>query len=184
MAKGKYQDWLTDDGLLQIEGWARHGLTQEQIAKNIGVSRSTFREWLRRYPAISTALKKGQRPLNVELENALIKKALGYTDIETVVIEERVIAGEVVPITKRTERTYPSDTGALIFALKNRLPEYYQDKPKPPEDKRAVELENVIRELKAKLLENELQNENPEISKLDELLLKIDAEAESNAKDI
>lgn len=182
MAKGKYQDWLTDDGLLQIEGWARRGLTIEQIAGNIGVSRSTFNEWRRKYAAISDALKKGQRPVNVELENALIKKALGYTDVDSVVTEERIIAGKVVPITKKTVKTYPPDTGALIFALKNRLPEFYQDRPKPAEDKRAVELENTIRELKAQLLENELQNENPEISKVDELLAKLDMEADNDVE--
>lgn len=29
MAKGKYEHWLTPEGLLKIEGWARDGLTDE-----------------------------------------------------------------------------------------------------------------------------------------------------------
>ena len=33
MAKGKYQEWLEPEGLLKLEGWARDGLTDEQIAK-------------------------------------------------------------------------------------------------------------------------------------------------------
>ncbi len=38
MAKGKYQEWITEDGLLQIEGWARDGLSDLQIAtKKIGI---------------------------------------------------------------------------------------------------------------------------------------------------
>jgi len=28
---GKYRDWITQEGLLKIEGWARDGLTDEQI---------------------------------------------------------------------------------------------------------------------------------------------------------
>ena len=32
MAKGKYEQWLTEEGLLQLEAWARNGLTDEQIA--------------------------------------------------------------------------------------------------------------------------------------------------------
>ena len=36
MAKGKYEKWLKEDNLLLLEGWARDGLTDEQIAKNIG----------------------------------------------------------------------------------------------------------------------------------------------------
>ena len=38
MAKGKYQRWLEPDGLLLLEGWARDGLTVEQIAHNMGIT--------------------------------------------------------------------------------------------------------------------------------------------------
>lgn len=44
MAKGKYEQWLTEEGLLQLEAWARNGLTDEQIAANIGISRSTLND--------------------------------------------------------------------------------------------------------------------------------------------
>ena len=43
MAKGKYEYWLTEEGLLLLEGWARDGLTDEQIAQNMGIAYSTFR---------------------------------------------------------------------------------------------------------------------------------------------
>lgn len=42
MAKGKYEQWLTEEGLLQLEAWARNGLTDEQIAANIGCACSTL----------------------------------------------------------------------------------------------------------------------------------------------
>ena len=45
MAKGKYKYWLTPEGLLKLEGWTRDGLTEEQIAGNMGISRSTLNEW-------------------------------------------------------------------------------------------------------------------------------------------
>ena len=45
VAKAKYAEWLTPEGLLKIEGWARDGLTDEQIAKNMGVSVSTLNNW-------------------------------------------------------------------------------------------------------------------------------------------
>lgn len=45
MAKGKYEYWLTPEGLLKLEGWARDGLTDEQIAHNMGISRSTLNKW-------------------------------------------------------------------------------------------------------------------------------------------
>lgn len=57
MAKGKYEYWITPEGLLKIEGWARDGLTDEQIAENIGISRSTLNMWKNRYSDISDTLK-------------------------------------------------------------------------------------------------------------------------------
>lgn len=55
----KYTEWLTKEGLLKIEGWARDGLTDEQISGNIGVAYSTLRDWKNKFPAFSAALKKG-----------------------------------------------------------------------------------------------------------------------------
>jgi len=78
MAKGKYQDWLTSEGLLKLEAWARDGLTDEQIARNIGISRSTLAEWKNKYPDISDTLKKGKEVVDIQVENALLKRALGY----------------------------------------------------------------------------------------------------------
>ena len=75
---GKYHDWITEEGLLKIEGWARDGLTDEQIAHNMGISPSTLYEWKKKYPEISEALKKGKEVVDREVENALLKRALGY----------------------------------------------------------------------------------------------------------
>ena len=41
MAKGKYTEWIESDGLEQLRAWARDGLTDEQIAHNMGICRDT-----------------------------------------------------------------------------------------------------------------------------------------------
>lgn len=82
MAKGKYQDWITKEGLLKLEGWARDGLTDEQIAYNIGIRRETLYQWEKRFPNISNALKKGKVVVDRQVENALFKRALGYSTTE------------------------------------------------------------------------------------------------------
>ena len=99
MAKGKYEYWLTDEGLTLLEGWERDGLTDEQIAHNMGISRSTLKEWKKRYPAISATLKKGKEVVDFQVENALLESAL---------------SGNVT---------------AQIFWLKNRIRGKWQDKP-------------------------------------------------------
>lgn len=44
---------------LQLLGaWARDGLTDEQIAKNMGICRDTLIQWKKRFPDISDTLKR------------------------------------------------------------------------------------------------------------------------------
>lgn len=78
MAKGKYQRWLDPDGLLLLEGWARDGLTDEQLAGKMGINPATLYDWKNKYPKISEALKKGKEVVDIQVENALLKRALGY----------------------------------------------------------------------------------------------------------
>ena len=89
MAKGKYHDWLTKDGLLVLEGWGRDGLTDVQLAHNMGIAAGTLYDWKNKYPEISEALKRGKKVVDVQVENALLKRALGYhyTEDEYVVVE-------------------------------------------------------------------------------------------------
>lgn len=88
MAKGKYKEWLEPDGLLLISAWARDGLTDEQIAHNMGVNVRTLYEYKNKYPQISQSLKKGKEVVDYEVENALLKRAMGY--VSTEVIKERL----------------------------------------------------------------------------------------------
>lgn len=120
MAKGKYEYWLTPEGLLKIEGWARDGLTDEQIAKNIGVSVSTLNNWKIKYVEILESLKRGKEVVDRQVENALLKRALGYT------YEEITYEGGVE--TKRVVKEVVPDTTAQIFWLKNRKREAWADR--------------------------------------------------------
>ena len=99
MARGKYQEWLEPEGLLKIEGWARDGLTEEQIAHNMGISRETLNQWKKQFSDISDTLKRGKEVVDYMVENALFKNA---------------IEGNVT---------------AQIFWLKNRKPDKWRDKP-------------------------------------------------------
>lgn len=76
VAKGKYQKWLEPENLLRVEGWARDGLTDEDIAANMGISRSTLNDWKNKHSDISDALKKGKEVVDRQVENALLKEAL------------------------------------------------------------------------------------------------------------
>lgn len=124
MAKGKYEYWLTQEGLLKVEGWARDGLTDEQIAQNIGVTTKTLYEWKKSYGEICESLKRGKEIVDRQVENALLKRALGYECNE---VREEYEGNSMV---KRTviQKEIPPDTTAQIFWLKNRKPEDWRDK--------------------------------------------------------
>lgn len=127
MAKGKYEYWLSPDGLLKLEAWARDGLIDEQIAENIGINPATLYDWKKKYPEISEALKRGKEVVDIEVENALLKRALGYEYTETKTEEYMVEGVPVKRVTKTVKEVIP-DTTAQIFWLKNRRPMQWRDK--------------------------------------------------------
>ena len=116
VAKGKYDEWLTDEGLTLLEGWARQGQLDVDIARHIGINVATLYGWKNRFPEINEALKKGKEVIDFEVENALLNKALG------------------------------GDTTAMIFWLKNRMPKHWRDRPeaaKEVDDKLHEFLRNI-----------------------------------------
>jgi predicted DNA-binding protein YlxM (UPF0122 family) len=100
VAKGKYEYWLTEEGLILIQGWARDGLKDEDIAHNMGITRKTLYEWIKKYGDICDTLKKGKEIVDYQVENAILKEAL---------------KGNVT---------------ACIFWLKNRRPDKWREQPK------------------------------------------------------
>ena len=98
MAKTTYKDWEAEEKILLLRGWARNGLTNEQIASNMGIAVSTLWEWRKKSSEISNALKIGKDEADLQVENALYKEAL------------------------------KGNTTAIIFWLKNRKPKEWRDK--------------------------------------------------------
>jgi hypothetical protein len=109
--KSKYEEYVKDK-LDLIQGWARDGLTLEQIANNLGVSLSSLCNYKNQYEELNEALKRGVDESLYTVENALFKAACGYYYTE----EEMTKNGNVVEVTKYAK---PNMT-ACIFYLKNK----------------------------------------------------------------
>lgn len=118
--KAKWDLLEMDDKLELVRGWARDGDTEEIIAKKLGIGRSTLTRWKHDYPQFAEALRKGKEVIDREVENSLLKAALGYEYEEQAVTNK----GEVVTIRKYQ---HPNTT-AMIFWLKNRKPQEWRDK--------------------------------------------------------
>lgn len=134
----KYDQWLTEEGLLKITGWARDGLIDKQIAHNMGIGASTLREWKGTFPEVAEALRKGKEVVDREVENALFRSAIGYT--QTIRKPVKVRDVEYDPETGRKVREIerwvaveeeihvPPQVTAQIFWLKNRKPDQWREK--------------------------------------------------------
>ena len=140
MARSKYEEWIKPENLILIQGWKRDGLTDEEIANNIGISRMTLHRWQEREKQkhdetgskryICDALKIGKQQANFVIENKLFEKAR------------------------------KGNTTAMIFWLKNNWRDKYNDSQLSTEERkltaeRAKKLatETKILEHKEKLLE-------------------------------
>lgn len=149
---GKYEEWLDKDNLLKVQGWARDGLSNEQIAHNIGITAKTLCEWQNRFGEFRNAIKKGKEVVDREVENALLKRAMGYeydeitqepvTDKDTGVTEMRV--------TKRVTKQIVPDVTAQIFWLKNRKPDEFRDK-RDVELSGSVDLGSIIEKARGRV---------------------------------
>lgn len=154
MAKGKYQYWLTPDGLLLIKGWARDGLTDEEIAKKIGISKQTFYDWQKKFPDFTDSIKKNKELADREVEQALFRKAIGYRVKE--VTRERefnpVTRKKELVVVKEIEKEVAPDTTAQIFWLKNRKPNEWRDK-REVENTTPTNAFDSVREITGKMLD-------------------------------
>ena len=154
MALGKINEWLEKDKLILLEGWARDGLTDEQIAKNIGINRTTLYDWKKKETNIADALKKGKEVIDFEVENALLKRALGYE------YEEETYENGI--LTKKVKKQVAPDTTAQIFWLKNRKKEQWREKVEVV--KTDEDLQNINKNISniANLLNNPKPNRSEE----------------------
>lgn len=150
MAKSKYFTHV-EPKLTLIEGWARDGLTDEQIAKNLGISKTSLYKYKEEHIELFELLKKGKEIIDYEVENSLLKKALGFKEtikkaikIKNVEYENGRRLRETEDIVMVDEEIFVQpDTTAQIFWLKNRRPDKWRDK-QVIESNNTIEVKNPL----------------------------------------
>lgn len=137
MAKSKITEWLTEEGIALLQGWARDGLTDVEIATNMGINVSTLYVYKNSNQEISNALKKGKEVSDRIVEGQAYKNAMGYEYDEEVPFkvkkakfnkDGRKIAEEESIITVKVRKFKPSDPASVFFWLKNRMPDVWRDR--------------------------------------------------------
>lgn len=126
MARKSKYDTHVKPYLSEIQGWAMSGLTDEQIADNLGIGTSTLHEYKKKYPEFLESLKKGKDIADAQVVNALHRSAIGFTYYE----ETTNALGDTVSVQKYSK----PNTTAAIFWLKNRRPDQWRDKTEVKQD--------------------------------------------------
>ena len=101
-------------------------------------------EWKKKYTDISVTLKRGKEVVDIEVENALLKRALGYT----ITLKEQKVDKDGCIHDLQKDVHIPGDTTAQIFWLKNRRKQQWRDKVEV--ETNGEEL-NKVRELLTKI---------------------------------
>lgn len=117
-------------------------MTEEQIAKTLGVSLSSWKRYKSRCGLLRTALKKGRRELVKELKSALISKAKGFDYEEKKIIKELVDGKLSVTREEINMRKALPDVAAINLLLKNYDKENWANDPQMLEiRKKEIELQ-------------------------------------------
>ena len=146
MANGKYQQWLEPEGLTLLEGWARDGLTDEQLSQNMGIGTTTLYRWKEEYREIREALKRGKEVVDIQVENALLKRALGYeyTEETRELVKDKETGEYSLSVTKIVTKEVAPDVTAQIFWLKTRKPKKWRSDPQESGNEKQVQDHNAL----------------------------------------
>ncbi|MBR5809472.1 MAG: helix-turn-helix domain-containing protein [Clostridia bacterium] len=140
---GKVDFWLTPEGLILLRAKSRDSLTRNELAKKLEIAPKTLSIWESKYPQIEEALRQGREITDVQVENAILKKALGF---ETTEIKKVVKADGAEEITT-IQKCVPPDVSAASVWLKNRCPERWRDKPQ--EEDSLSKVDKILEEINA-----------------------------------
>lgn len=129
MGAGRKSKYDKNTFPLLAENLARKGFKDEEIAKSLGIALGTYYDFKNKFPEFSEAIKRGKKPVDIEVENALLKRALGY-DFEEKTTEIEIGAdGQAKPARIKTiKKHYAGDVAAQFIWLKNRMPKEWRDK--------------------------------------------------------
>ena len=151
LPKGRYtrediKEWDTPEKLILLTGWCMDGYTEEEIAKKMGISKTTLYNWKTKNVNILNALKKGKEICDYEVEQNLYKA----TQDHIVSLTKKQIVkdkdGEKQFITI-TEQVIPASTTAQLSWLNNRRREKWSNRQviDSPDERKPVDINiNVV----------------------------------------
>lgn len=120
--------WLSPDGITLISQWRREGIPLEEIAlKYIGIGSTTLWRWTKESDDLQTALGISKDVTDGKVEQALLKRALGY-DYDEITTE--LVEGQM-RVTKKIRKHVSPDVKACLSWLFSRRPDRWRAQQEP-----------------------------------------------------
>lgn len=145
--KGKYYTNVKPN-LELVKAMCRDGATDEEIYTRLGITSSTFYEYKKKYSEFSETLKESKELIDIKVENALLKRALGYNYVETTkkIVLNKTTDKYELRVTKEVTKEMQPDTTAQIFWLKNRKPTEWRDRQDRNNEDSLTKLDKLLEE--------------------------------------
>ncbi len=118
--------WTAGKGLETVCRWAQLGLTDKEIAANIGVTVATYRKWKKQNPAFAEAVQNATSLPELELEKSMFDLATGKVYVEEIKSVIDPNTGKILRIEK-TKKQLPPNPALQMFLAKSRLSNRYGD---------------------------------------------------------
>lgn len=144
--KSKYD--MVKENFPKIKKWLKNGVTERQIAKNLGIAMSSWSLYKTQYPELMELIKTGRETVVDDLRGALIKRALGFEyEEKKTYIKTDEETGKEIRYTEITKKRALPDVAAINLSLKN------YDKDNWANDPQLLELRKMELEFKKQMAE-------------------------------
>jgi hypothetical protein len=127
--------------LSDIQKWIEAGVTIDEICERIGIASSSWFEYVNQHEVLKNLIDWSRSVTNSRVESSLLKAAMGYEyeEIKSVIEEDK--NGKKRTRIEKVKRHMPPNPTAMVFWLKNRAPNEWNDRREILIDTKAAELE-------------------------------------------
>lgn len=119
---------IVRDNLERIKQWKKLGATDEQIFRQLGISKTTWYKYLNENADFADALKTGVEAFAIELKGELARQAFKHTlETKKQYIKVDLETGHKTQYTEITTKEVDGNIGAAHLLLKNIDPENWKE---------------------------------------------------------
>lgn len=176
-------EWTKEENLMLLQCWARDGYTIKDIANRIGIEAPTLNSWRRKNEDIAEALSKGKEYVDYQVENALLKSALGYKTKE-VKVTTTIRGGFTVETIKETlTKEQSPNVSAIQTWLYNRRPDKWRNMNSRANIVDDLEENESVEITISRAKQNELEDEDTELNESVKMRKRTDKEKQQKTNE-